>query len=71
MMPRIMANIAATVTIMGHTKLFKPDTRTKGNAKRVRMPNMSEAMARWLVLTFIDSSGSVGSVKSEPQEEQT
>ena len=41
MMPRIMANIAATITIMGHTKLLNPGTRKTGNTKRVRMPNMS------------------------------
>jgi hypothetical protein len=71
MMPMIMANIAATITIMGHTKLLNPGMRKTGNAKRVRMPNMSDAIARRLVVTGTDSVGSGGCVNSEPQEVQS
>jgi hypothetical protein len=71
MMPRIMANIAATITIMGHRKLLNPGRKKTGNTKRVRMPSISEAMAKQLVLTFTDSVASGGCVNSKPQEVQT
>jgi hypothetical protein len=67
MMPMIMDNIAVTITIIGHTKLLNPGRRKKGNAKRVRMPNMSEAMAKRLVLTFTVSEVSVNPELQEVQ----